>query len=292
MPSTDTPGGDIITAISDLLQERIDQHDLEVPLLPEVAGKVVRLTQDPESEAADLAKLIQSDQTLAGQVMRVANSAAYSPSNSMVSLQQAITRLGMKLIAEIALSASINGQLFNTPGFESHVAYQIRHSLAAGLWAKEVARACRKNVEAAFLAGLLHDIGRPVAVQSALQVAKKLKLKPTKQNILSIEDAFQQQIGVAVVEKWEMPQSVCDSVKFFHNYSAEHGAQLQTMIVVGGAQVASHFMCEEDQIDACMTLDELKAQPVFGDLNLYPDQVDQLLEKEAQITSALEAMAS
>ena len=286
------PDNDVIALISEQLQARIDQHDLEVPLLPEVAGKVVRLTQDPESEAADLAKLIQSDQTLAGHVMRVANSAAYSPSSSMVSLQQAITRLGMKLIAEIALSASINGQLFNTPGFEAHIAFQIRYSLAAGLWAKEVARACRKNVEAAFLAGLLHDIGRPVAIQSALEIAKKLNLKPTKQNILSIEAAFQQQIGVTVVEKWEMPQSVCDSVKYFHDYKAAHSAQLQTMIVYGGAQVASHFMCEDEQLGACMTLEELKEQGVFADLNLYPDQVEELLEKEEHINSALEAMAS
>ena len=140
------PDSNLYTLVSEKLHSKIERNQLEVPMLPEVAGKVVRLTQDPESDASELAKLIQSDQTLAGHVMRVANSAAYSPNSSMVSLQQAITRLGMKLIAEIALGASINSTLFNTPGFEKHISYELKYSLAAGIWAKEVARSCRKNV--------------------------------------------------------------------------------------------------------------------------------------------------
>lgn len=281
-----------LTAISEKLELRIANQELEVPMLPEVAGKVVRLTQDPDSEASDLAQLIQSDQTLAGHVMRVANSAAYSPNSSMVSLQQAITRLGMKLIAEIALSASINTQLFNTPGFEQHIAYEIKYSLATGLWAKEVARACRKNVEAAFLAGLLHDIGRPVAIQSTLEIAEKIGSKPTKEEILQLEGKFQHQIGVRVVEKWEMPESVCQSVQFFHDYTKKHNVQMQTMIVVAGAQIASHFMCEEGNKNECNTIDELKEHPVFAGLNLYEDQIDSVLEKEEIVNSALEAMSA
>ncbi|MFL0811603.1 MAG: HDOD domain-containing protein [Agarilytica sp.] len=281
-----------VSDIAEELQKRIKSNKLEVPLLPAVAGKVVRLTQDPESEAADLAKLVQSDQTLAGHVMRVANSAAYSPNSSMVSLQQAITRLGMKLIAEIALSASINTRLFNTPGFEKHIEYEIKYSLASALWAKEVARACRKNVEAAFLSGLLHDIGRPVAIQSSLEIAQGLKLTPSKEEILALEDKYHHPIGIRVVEAWEMPNSVVESLQYFYNYKQKHSVQLQTMIVRGGALVASHLMCEDDGKHECMTIEELKAQSVFADLNLYPDQVDELLEKEEAVNSTLEAMTA
>ncbi len=280
------------TAISEKLEQRITNNNLEVPLLPEVAGKVVRLTQDPDSEAADLAQLIQSDQTLAGHVMRIANSAAYSPNASMVSLQQAITRLGMKLIAEIALSASINTELFNTPGFEQHISYEIKYSLMTGMWAKEVARACRKNVEAAFLTGLMHDIGRPVAIQSTLEIAEKMNVKLSREEVLQLEDQYQQEIGVRVVEKWEMPKSVCQSLEYFHDYSSPHDVQLQTMIVVAGARLASHFMCEESEKKECLDLDALKDQPVFADLNLYPDQIDSLIEKQDVITGTVEAMSS
>lgn len=286
------PANSDLSKISEELERRIAKNTLEVPMLPKVAGNVVRLTQDPDSEAADLSKLIQSDQSLAGNVMRVANSATYSPNNSMVSLQQAIARLGMKLIAEIALSASVNTRLFNTPGFEAHIAYELKYSLAAGLWAKEVARACRKNVEAAFLAGLLHDIGRPVVIQSVLEIIEDMKLQATKDEILLLEKNFQQQVGLRVVERWEMPSSVCHSVKYFHNYSEPHSAQMQTMIVVAGALVAGHLMFEEQDAEKSIPLDSLKQHSVFGDLNLYPDQVDELLQQADKVNSTVEVMSS
>lgn len=283
---------DAVGLISQKLEERIAANNLDVPMLPEVAGKVVRLTQDPDSEASSLAKLIQSDQTLAGNVMRIANSAAYSPSSQMVSLQQAITRLGMRIVAEIALSASINTAMFNTPGFEKHINYQIKYSLASGLWAKEVARVCRKNVEAAFLAGLLHAIGRPVAIHAILEIAQQQHLRPSKGEVLALEEQFQQQVGLRVLEKWEMPSSVCSSLQYFLNYGEDHPAQQQTMIVVAGASIAGHFMCEEQEDQQCTTEEELLQQPVFGDLNLYPDQLAQLLEREALVASSLEAMTA
>lgn len=267
----------------------VESGNIEVPMLPEVASKVVRLTQDPESDALELSKLIQGDQTLAGHVMRVANSAAYSPNASMVSLQQAITRLGMRIIAEIALAASINSSLFNTPGHEKHIQYILNCSLAAGLWAKETARSCRKNVEAAFLSGLLNDIGRPVAVQSAIAASEKLKIPLNKEDIYEIEQVTKRKIGLAVLEQWEMPEAVKSVVSYFDRYDEPHEGQQQTMIVVAGTAVAQHFYCDEDESN-CPTKAELLADPVFGKINLYQDEVETLLEKKDAVNSAMEAM--
>lgn len=286
MTSTEACARNIIldTVISDL-----KHGDIEVPMLPEVASKVVRLTQNPESDALELAKLIQGDQTLAGHVMRVANSAAYSPNASMVSLQQAITRLGMRIISEIALAASINTSLFNTPGHEKHIQYVLNCSLAAGLWAKETARSCRKNVEAAFLAGLLNDIGRPVAVQSAIAASKKLNAPLSKDDIKEIELATKQKFGLAVLEQWEMPEAVKNVVSYFDRYDDDHEGQQQTMIVVAGTAIAQYFHCDDNESN-CPDKAELLAHPVFAKINLYQDEVETLLEKKDAVNSAMEAM--
>ncbi|WP_188151915.1 HDOD domain-containing protein [Teredinibacter waterburyi] len=273
------------------LSEMITSNHIDVPMLPEVAGKVVRLTQDPESDASDLAKLIQSDQTLAGHVMRVANSAAYTPNSSMVSLQQAITRLGMKLISEIALAASVNSSLFNTPGYDAHIQYILRFSLASSLWAKEIARSCRKNVEAAFLTGLLHDIGRPVAVQNSLEIAQQLGLELSKKEVFALEQKHQRAIGIKVIQQWEMPAVVTAVVEHFDNYEEPHDHQDQTMITVAGAEFAEHMMCEEGET-VCTSDEELMAMPVLADLNLYQDEVVALLDKTERVKSAMEAMVS
>ena len=279
-----------LEAVSEALGHAIESSAITVPMLPEVAGRVVQLTQDPDSDAAQLSGLIQSDQTLAAHVMRVANSAAYSPNSSIVSLQQAIARLGMSLITEIAVTASINSTMFNTPGFENHIHYELRYSLATGLWAKEIARACRKNVETSFLAGLLHDIGRPIAVQCALDQAQTMDLKLSNEEVICLENRFQREIGIRVVDQWDIPVSVRNVVAFFDQYQDPHDSQPITMSVVAGSLIANHFMNEIDE-SMCLSEEELKNHPVFEDLNIYPEDLESILEKQDTINGVMEAMA-
>lgn len=274
----------------EIITQRINQDDIEVPMLPEVANKVMRLTNDPESDINDLAKLIQSDQSLAGHVMRIANSALYSPNATLVSLQQAITRLGMRVIADIALAASVNSKMFNAPGYEKHIQTELQFSLMAGLWAKEIARACRRNVEAAFLAGLLHDIGRPVCIQVVTEVAKSLKLDVPQNMMLELEQHFQRSLGISVVHQWEMPALVRDVVTWFDDYANAGKSAEQTMIVVAGAEFSRRFY-KGTPLSKKITHEQLLKSPVLADLNLYPDDIEKLIEKEELISSAMEAMS-
>lgn len=270
------------------LKKELQGDKIDVPMLPEVAGKVVRISQDPESDAAALSNLIQRDQTLAAHVMRIANSALYSPASSMVSLQQAIARLGMGTITEIALAASINSEMFDAPGYEKYIEQILKRSLAAGLWAKEVARCCRKNVEAAFLAGLLHDIGRPVVLHIALRKAKELELTLDHNGISALENVLQHTIGVKVLSQWEMPQTVIHVVEYFNHYTDEHSGQMQTLIVVAGAAIAAYFDANDGTDEE--SLAELAKHPIFGEVNLYPDEVAELLQRHELVKSAMEAM--
>lgn len=267
----------------------LQQDTIEVPLLPEVASKVVRLAQSSDSNAEDLAKLIQSDQPLAGHVMRIANSALYSPNSTMVSLQQAITRLGMQIIADIALAASVNSKMFNAPGYAKYITAQLKFSLHSGLWAKEVARKLRKNVEASFLSGLLHDIGRPVSIQALLEIARKQNVTLAQEEVLALADHFQTQTGVKVVSVWEMPSSVKDVVIWFNNYADAGKAQEQTMIVYAAALITRSAEDKGKFNEAA--IDELYEHPVFADLNLYRDDLERILEKQEQVKNTLEVMS-
>lgn len=276
---------DAANAVAGQLQHKIDQRQLDVPMLPEVAGKVVTLSQDPESDAAKLAQLIQSDQALAGHVMHIANSAAYSPNASLVSLQQAITRLGMNLISDIALAASISAKMFKAPGYEAHINYIWRHALATALWGKEIARVCRRNVEATFLCGLLHSIGRPVAIQCLLELAKKNDVQLTAQDVQLLEEKYHTPVGIAVAQRWQMPQIVCESIEFFHAYENANLAREQTTMINGGAAFATHHLKPEDLSAAA-----LGDMPVLADLNLYDDEISTLMDKKDVIKSTMEAM--
>lgn len=261
-----------------------EKGELDLPLLPEVAQRVVQLTNCEDSDAAELAKVIQSDPSLAAHVMKVANSAAFTPNASLVSLQQAIARLGMNLIGDIAIATCLNGNLFHTPGFEQRIEDLWNHALVTGLWAREVSRYNRLNVEAAFLGGLLHSIGRAVALHEICTCAEKLSYTLIEADVITLEEQLQDSLARQVLDQWQMPQVLKETVAYWSNYQAAPKARQLACIVNVSASLAS---CTLDS--SCVINDELEGVAAFTDLNMYPEDIDAVLQKSDQVTSSLEA---
>lgn len=270
--------------ISSIILDRIKTNNLDIPLLPDVANRVVRLTQDNESSAQALAQLVQSDQTLAAHIIRVANSATYSPNSSIVSMQQAITRLGLNTIGEIALATSVNASLFHAPGFNSEIDDYLISSLKSALWSKEVARSCRKNVEAAFLGGLLSDIGKPMILHTAFEVCEKENITLDKHFADILTKKFARLMSSRLVSAWEMPLSVQHVIIYFDKYDQEHEHAMQTHIAVAGTTLANYYNGTNEHTT------QIKEHPIFGLLNLYEDEIDTLFEKYDNILQTVETM--
>ncbi|HEC58476.1 hypothetical protein LCGC14_0809320 [marine sediment metagenome] len=273
--------------IADPLEHLINRDGIEVPMLPEIANKALILAQNADSDAGEMAQLIQSDQSLAGHVMRIANSAAYTPMSNLVSLQQAIARLGMGVISEIALTAAIGAKMFNTPGYEKYVAGVWHHALATSLWTKEVARHGRSNVEVAFLAGLLHSIGRPAVLQTIIELAKQQQVDLTEQDIHQLENTYCHRVSEAVVNVWKMPRLVIEAVSAYTDSNNALTTSIQSAQVTIGARLAT-FMLTPELLDK----ETLFVLPELTTLNLYQDEVDHLLNQTDAIKGRLEGLLS
>ena len=272
--------------IADQLTAAIDTKKIDVPVLPDVAHKVLSLTQDPDSDSHQLAKVIQSDPTLGGHVMRIANSAAYTPNSNLVSLQQAITRLGMIEITNIAIATSLNSKLFKAPGYEKHIAQIWQHALVTAVWSKEIARQLRTNVEAAFLCGLLHSIGKAVILQTIAD------FKATGDDILDDDTInalfarFETAVATVVAEEWELPEIVAEAIIYHNQFDQAPTSAEVAATVLFGSQMATHMLKPEE-----LTLRQLTTSPALGLVNLYPDEVTELLDKSDQIKSSVEALS-
>lgn len=273
--------------LAEPLERLINRGEIEVPMLPEIANKALLLAQNPDSDASEMAQLIQSDQSLAGHVMRIANSAAYTPMSNLVSLQQAISRLGMGVISEIALTAAIGAKMFNTPGYENYVAGVWHHALATSLWAKEIARHGRSNVEVAFLAGLLHSIGRPALLQTIIELAKQQQLDLTEQDIHQLENAYCHRVSEAVVNVWKMPTLVIDAVSTYTDFNNSLATSIQAAQITVGARFATYMLNPE-----LVEKETLFVLPALTTLNLYQDEVDTLLNQTETIKVRLEGLSS
>jgi len=93
-------------AARDFLRESAIRPQSIAPL-PRVCAQLAELTAQQVTDAAQLARLIQSDPALAGEIMRVANSPALRPRMPVVSLQQAVSWLGVAEVRNIAMAVML-----------------------------------------------------------------------------------------------------------------------------------------------------------------------------------------
>jgi HD-like signal output (HDOD) protein len=263
-----------------LLRAQIAGGRWELPLLPGVAAEVLASSVEDQSDAARLAALIQQDLSLATHVLRVVNSPAFRGASEIVALQQAIARLGMERIREIALSASLKGVLFCGGPYQQRADRAWQVALASALWAKEVARATRRNVEVAYLCGLLRNIGIPVLLHRLGQIAPHLD----PQSVASVLDRLAAVAGERLARSWSLPAPVVAVIVHGDDFSSA-GDHSDAVAVASCGAALGHWMCERSILIA----DVVKLAAV-AHLDLYPDDVEALLEQQESIRAAMESM--
>lgn len=259
---------------------------VEVPVLPETAHKVMMLTQDEDSDAAQFANIIQSDPTMGGHVMRIANSAAYTPNSNLVSIQQAVARLGLLEISNIALSTSLNSKMFDAPDYKQAIADIWQHALATALWSKEIARQMRSNVEAAFLCGLLHSIGKPVIIQTIADNPSEDSLIINNEELDYLFKKHEQDYSKLVATEWGLPAIVTESICYYQHFKNAPTEPELAATVAFGSQMAN-LMLHPDSVEK----ESLEKSDALEVINLYPDEVQTVLEKEEMIKTTMDTLS-
>ena len=271
--------------LSSELAERLDRGEVSLPLLPAVATQVLGLVHDPDSDAGALSQLIQNDQALAGHVMKVANSPLLRAATPMVSLQQAITRLGMSTIGEIALTATMGPRLFKAPAFAPLIDSIWQQSLATAVWAKEIARSLRRNVELGFLCGLLHQIGKPVVLQAIQEINWRDVASHSDVQITRLLEMHSMTAGLCVVENWKLPELVGETIAWLDDYQSAPTAQELVTLIAAAHQLAEITLSDDSDDAAILELG------ILTELNMYSDDVEALLERKESVLASVGAMA-
>ncbi|NND66669.1 MAG: HDOD domain-containing protein [Halioglobus sp.] len=273
------------TELANSLEQAIESGDLELPVLPAVAARVMELTRDPDSSAADLAALVQSDQTLAGYIMRVANSAAYAARDQMQTLQQAITRLGMQQIGQMALTMIVGEVLLKLDKRgEAIVSGLWRTSLGTAAWSREIARMMRENTETAFLCGLLHEIGKPVALHTIIALAREQDTDLEEDELVELMNRYHQVIGARLATEWRLPDPVIETINHIDDHLAAPTSAQSVAIVRGAREINAALEADPD------TPIESIESDMLIELNLYEEDRRELDGKKETVQELLQAM--
>lgn len=281
--------------IERILNEAIADGSLELPPPPQIASEVMRLTRGDavtgeaaDASAAELARLIERDVALAGQVMRVANSALYARRTPVVSLPQAIAWLGIREIRNIAFAAAVQGQVFTSSYFRQEMADLWRESVMTALFAQEIARLKRRNVESAYLCGLLHRAGMAVILNRVGAAVLKHRITPEPSQVLQLAARHESRVGTFLSISWSLPPAVSAAITHWRDPPAADMSRLEVMEVALARQACDELRAPGRGGE----LPDSMVGPVsrwMDELSIYPDELFSLMAQRAAIVATAES---
>jgi putative nucleotidyltransferase with HDIG domain len=243
------------TAIAPDPQKLVSQAVAKVSsiaTLPEVTTRIITTVEDPRSSAALLHKIVSHDPALVTRMLKVVNSAFYGLPGQIGSVERAIVLLGLNAVKNIAIAASL-GQLFRGVKLgEGYTAKDLwTHCIAVAVAAREMAKQMKLPiVDEAFLAGMIHDIGLLVGLQTA---PEKLRLVCSRVRLGECDfctaemDAMgvdHQMLGLGLAEAWKFPRS-CQLVAANHHQPAS--LDEDSCLLVSLVYVADTLCCDAGQ---------------------------------------------
>ena len=197
-----------------LVERDLQRGTSDLPQLAKGAAEALRLARAADFEVDAAATLAENDPPLAARVLAVANSALYARGARHVSPRRAIAHIGGAALREVLYQTAYASMIVDVPRFAKAVAADFVHSVATAALARALARVAPADPDDAFLAGLLHDLGR---ARCWSLVAKRL---PTSggddAEALAVVDALHAAAGHALVVKWQLPDEIAEVCLHHH----------------------------------------------------------------------------
>jgi putative nucleotidyltransferase with HDIG domain len=200
----------------DFLENRAEKADMKLPVLPEVAQQIMQMARDPEVEIKTLAEFVSQDQVISGKVLKLANSALYRGFAEVTSIAQAIPRIGLNTLgANVLTIATQEVYTLEEPRLRKILSSLWDHALSTATAAHSIARATRyHDVDKAFVAGLLHDVGK-VVILHLLEENRDLVQQIVSSEDL-IEEAFEAyhcKMGAILLQRWNLSADLVEAVE-------------------------------------------------------------------------------
>ena len=208
-----------------------------LPPLPTVLNHLLKLMNDANSSAGQISTLIEKDGVLSGNVLRSVNSAYYGLQSRVSSIRHAVTLLGFETLRNLALAFSMRQMLVKPKAASRKLSAQYsQHALGCAMMTQFLAHyAQSEDVDAAFAAGLFHDVGKLLIINTLPEMFPPLiehwetsggEFEESEQELLGVTHS---QLSSVVLEKWKLSDVIQTAAAFHHNPDSCPSSGDQTM---------------------------------------------------------------
>jgi putative nucleotidyltransferase with HDIG domain len=189
-----------------------------LPAAPRVLPQLLTLLSDPDCETNQVVELISFDPGLTAKVLRIANSAAFALARPVTNIDEAVNRLGLKMIYQLVAAAASSSALQPASKTSPPPAGLWEQSVTTALAAQILAKDLKLDEGTQFTAGLLHDLGKVVLAEVwkeqylALLEASNLNpraLVDCEKEMFNVNHA---ELGGRLLAHWKFPPAISASV--------------------------------------------------------------------------------
>lgn len=206
--------------------QSLTSHIGSLPSLPNIYTEIVQALQSENASIHDIGKIVSKDIGMTAKILQLVNSSFFGLPRRITDPAQAAGLLGLETIGTLVLSVNVFSQ-FSEKTIRKFALNDLwSHSMAVGVNARAIAdsleTADKKVAEDAFLAGILHDIGKlilaselPEEYGEALDLAKREEISPVcaEDRVFGTTHA---EIGAYLLGLWGMPDAIIEAVAFHH----------------------------------------------------------------------------
>ncbi len=196
----------------------------KLPPLATILNQLLQLINDTNSSASQISAIIEKDSVLSGNVLRCVNSAYCGLQSRVSGIRHAVTLLGFETLRNLALAFSMR-RMLQKPSAKSKklFAEYSQHALGCAIMTQFLAHYTHsEEVDAAFAAGLFHDVGRLLIITAAPEVLEPLaarrdedegSIEKAEHDILNITHS---ELSHAVLARWKLPEVIQQAARFHH----------------------------------------------------------------------------
>ena len=274
--------------MSNRLESYLKASEGDLPTMPEIAGKVVRAVDDPDSSIDDIRSLIDQDAAIAARILKISNSALYGFPSEIQSLSHAISLLGTMTVRNLVLAASMK-ETYKRFGLLEKLLWQ--HSALSGPTAAMLAdyRGIAADPEIAFTAGLMHHIGKTALANSHRSEYERVMMTVYNEgrSFTEVENEVfgfsHAELGAAVVQQWGLPDTLVLTIQHHHNPGMlaeldDEVARMCALITVTSLTLSKLGVGRSQPIEDL----DLAAQPAWAFLDLNENDVEPILSACAE----------
>jgi len=194
----------------------------DLPVAPDVLARALQLTSDTESDIKELARVLSSDQSLSAKVLRLSNSPYYGRLRTVTTVSEALQVLGFDTVRTVTIAASTH-IIYRDLAQGSLSRTLWRHSLCTAVGAGKLAESIKMgDKESAYVAGLLHDIGKLVIYARAPHLFEKIvqEVITSGRDFCQVEadllEFDHSDIASLLLSSWNIPSQLVKAVHFHH----------------------------------------------------------------------------